>query len=863
MTLAPRPNHRESLMKKATAALLATTFIASGAVLPRFAMAAEEPSISESTDIVVTARRVEERLQDVPISMTVFSQETLDNQNVFSSKDLATYTPSLSANTRYGSDLASFAIRGFSQDARTTASVGVYFADAVVPRSSPLSAAGDGAGPGNLFDLQSVQVLKGPQGTLFGRNTTGGAVVLVPKRPTDNLEGYVEGSVGNYDMRRVQAVLNAPLADTFRVRLGVDRQKRDGYLRNISGIGPEKLADVDYTAARLSVVGDLTPDLENYLVVMYAKSDNSGSSPKVTDCYTRENILSGPYGYACQQIARERDAGDLAVTNWLPFTHQRVETWQIINALKWQASDYLTVKNINSYGQVKQHQAIDMNGLFVPLGDTLQMPSNSPPYYANVGVPAQYQGLWFGHDTSIAPPGLNTGDQETFTQELQFQGTVPSNDLTWQAGIYFERSAPLGFSGSQAMNSAICSDYDEYANWACADAAAVTGSSRALGSRNLNIGTVNYRNIAVYAQGTYEVTPTLSIDAGIRYTWDKSWGSSRTLLASYSAATRWNTPTFQCTDPSLTYVSGSADCHQEYKQTSSAPTWIVGLNYKPVEDVMLYAKYSRGYRQGSISPIAALGFKSYEPETVDVYEIGSKTTWHGAAPGYFNISAFYNDFRDMQLQVSFQDLNNVSPNLSPLPAVVNAGKSTIYGVEAEFGIRPFEGFALTASYGYIHTELNSIQDPDLSQQPPGFYDTIGSKPVAGSRLTGTPDHKVAITANYSLPLPEAVGRVTIGGAYVYTGSIFHGYGAQVPRVDSIFSPDDKASDVSTAPGYSLMNFNVNWERIAGSNLDANFFITNAFDKRHFESRTLSASRGYTARYYGEPRMYGMKLRYSF
>ena len=850
-------------MKRAMGAMLASTIIAGAAGTPHLAFAAEEPEYTGGMDIVVTARRIEERLQDVPVSITVFNQETLDNQNVFSSKDLATYTPSLTANTRYGSDLASFAIRGFSQDARTTASVGVYFADAVVPRSSPLSAAGDGAGPGNLFDLQSVQVLKGPQGTLFGRNTTGGAVVLVPKRPTDNFEGYVEGAIGNYDMRRVQAVLNIPLADTFRIRAGVDRQTRDGYLRNISGVGPKDLADVDYVAARLSVVGDLTPDLENYLVVAYAKSDNNGSAPKMTDCYTRDNILSGPHVYACQQIARERAAGDLAVTNWLPFAHQSVETWQIVNAMKWQASDYLTIKNINSYGQVKQHQAIDMSGLLVPLNDSLRMPSNTPPYYTDANVPAQYQGLGFGHDTSIAPPGLHTGNQETFTQELQFQGTVPNGKLNWQAGLYFERSAPLGYSGSQAMNSAICQGYDEFANWTCADAAVVTGSSRAVGSRNLNIGTVNYRNVAIYSQGTYEFTPEFSIDAGIRYTWDKSWGTSRTLLAAYNAATGWNTPTFQCTDPSLAYVDSPADCQQDYRQNSSAPTWVLGLNYKPASDVMLYAKYSRGYRQGSISPIAALGFKSYEPEKVDVYEVGSKTSWQGSMPGYFNVSAFYNNFSNMQLQVSFQDLNTVLPNLSPLPAVVNAGKSTIYGVEAEFAIRPFEGFSLSASYGYIHTKLDSIEDPDLSTQLPGYYDTIGSKPIPGSRLTATPDHKFAVTANYIIPLPDSVGRVSLGGTYVYTGSIFHGYGAELPRVDSIFAPDDKAYNASFAPAYSLVNFNVNWDRIAGSNLDANFFMTNAFDKRHFESRTLSASRGYTARYYGEPRMYGVKLRYSF
>lgn len=139
---------------------------------------------SDLDEIVVTARRMEERLLDVPISITAYNQQQLTDRNVVAAGDLATYTPSLSANLRYGSDNASFAIRGFSQEIRTTASVGLYFADVVAARGGGSTPSGDGAGPGAFFDLQNAQVLKGPQGTLFGRNTTGGAVLLVPKKPT-------------------------------------------------------------------------------------------------------------------------------------------------------------------------------------------------------------------------------------------------------------------------------------------------------------------------------------------------------------------------------------------------------------------------------------------------------------------------------------------------------------------------------------------------------------------------------------------------------------------------------------------------------------------------------------------------------
>lgn len=244
--------------------LCSTAFASFGIAAPAIAEEVDD-SASTAADIIVTARRVEERLQDVPISITVFNQEQLTSRNVVNAADLAAFTPSLSANPNFGSDNSTFAIRGFVQDIGSPPSVGVYFAEVVAPRGGAMGfPTGDGAGPGSMFDLQNVQVLKGPQGTLQGRNTTGGAVMLVPQKPTRKFEGYVEGSIGNYDMRRLQAVVNAPVSDTLRIRLGLDHQTRDGYLINKSGIGPRDFADINYIAARASIVLDLTPDLENY-----------------------------------------------------------------------------------------------------------------------------------------------------------------------------------------------------------------------------------------------------------------------------------------------------------------------------------------------------------------------------------------------------------------------------------------------------------------------------------------------------------------------------------------------------------------------------------------------------------------------
>jgi iron complex outermembrane receptor protein len=848
--------------------LLAGTALGLGLAGPARAQDGNEGA--SAGDIIVTARRVEERLQDVPISMTVFSQEKLSQENVFSARDLAIYTPSLTANSRFGADFASFAIRGFTQEARTTASVGVYFADVVMPRSSGMSAAGDGAGPGAMFDLQNVQVLKGPQGTLFGRNTTGGAVILMPKRPTDEVEGYVEGSVGNHNLRRIQSVINLPLAETLRVRAGVDWQKRDGYLKNVSGYGPRDFADIDYVAARFSVLWDVAPDVENYTVASYTKSTPNGAVPKITDCHYNPRAgqvpASAPFILGCQQIAREQNQGRHAVTGWLPFASQSLETWQVINNTKWQVSDTLTIKNIVSFGQVTQDQAVDLFGVWNPVGATLTLPTGTAPFFRTVAVPAQYQGMGWGSSTSIGADGAHAGDQRTFTEELQFQGTSADGSLNWQAGAYYERSTPVGFSGTQSMEGVFCNSREEWRTFRCTDASIVTGSPSPTGSRNYQVGKINYRNIGLYAQATYKFTDQLSVDGGIRYTWDKSWGSGRTVGVQYTAATGWNTPRFICTFPGLVYSDSFEDCGFDVRQSSKAPTWMLGVNFKPIEDVLLYAKYSRGYRQGSISPIAAFGFKSYEPEKVDVYEAGLKSSFDGAVRGTFNVSGFYNDFSNMQLQVAFQDLlpNTSLPPLSPNPAIVNAGSARIWGVEAEATLQPVEGLTLNAAYSYLNTKLTDFVAPDLSGQITNGYDTVSSAPKVGSRLQFTPKYKLTLGANYRLPIAEEAGKASFGITFVRTGSVYYGEDLTAAlRVGSIFTPDSRHYPSNVAPAYNLLNLNFAFENIAQSNLSLFGFVTNVTNTLYYDSRSLSGSRGFNARYIGEPRMYGMRVRYSF
>lgn len=839
------------------ARFLAGSALGLGLSVPAWAQEGASTAESDASAIIVTARRVEERLQDVPISITVFNQEQLTNQNISSGRDLATITPSLNVNTRFGSDNASFSIRGFTQEARTTSSVGVYFADVVLPRASTISASGEGAGPGFLFDLENVQVLKGPQGTLFGRNTTGGAVVLSPKRPTDQVEGYVEGSFGNHNMRRLQAVVNLPASDTLRFRAGIDWQKRDGYLKNVSGVGPKDFANIDYLAARFSVLWDVTDDIENYTVASYSESKPNGALPKITDCLNTPAAVRN-----CEQIERERGLGDYVIANSLPWAHQHMKVWQVVNTTEWQASDNLTVKNIASYGQSILDQATDVTGVWNPL-----TPMTTNAQGVPVAVPDAWVGMGYGSSTTQSPFDGHSAAQWTFTEEVQLQGSSFEGALDWQAGVYFERNGPVGFSGTQSIGGALCNNIEQWETFTCTDPAAALGSDTQLGpGTNHQIGKVNFRNIGLYAQGTYKFTDQFSIDAGLRYTWDKTWGFGESIGVRYSGDTGWNTPTFGCLNDKV-YEGSFSDCRTHLSQKTSAPTWMVGLNYKPIDDILIYAKYSRGYRQGSVSPLAAVGFQKYGAEKVDVYEGGIKSSFNGPIRGTFNISGFYNDFRDMQMQLTFMDLvpNTDIPNMSPNPSITNIGKARIWGFEVESTLQPFEGLSLQASYSYINTELLSSTFDGFPNAPDQGYDTLSTIPEPGTRLPFTPKYKLTVGANYTLPLDRELGKISVGGTFIRTGSIYYGEDAGQNAglyEDSIFAPGSPNIPYATSPAYNLVNFNVNWENIGQSAVSLSAFMTNAFGKVYFGARSPS-SRGFTQRYYGEPRMYGLRLRYDW
>jgi len=913
--------------------LLGTVF--TGAVGAGPALAQDSSGASASSDIIVTARRVEERLQDVPISITVFDQQQLTKRNIAVAADLAVYTPSLSINQRYGPEKSAFNIRGFNQDASTAPTVGVYFAEVVGVRAQGGTTSGNSVGAGAFTDLQNVQVLKGPQGTLFGRNTTGGAILLTPKKPGDSLEGYVQGTYGNFDNTRVEAALNVPLADTFKVRVAIDRNKRDGYMKNLAAdtagnrIGPDAYNDLNYTYARLSVVADLTPDLENYTIFHYSNSKTNGYASRIIGCASEtspinplitNNILppgstpspatglvnpaySGTrelQSRSCAiQLARQNARGDgpytVETSNADPFLD--IQQWQIVNTTTWKAGDHITIKNIMSYGEFRERANFDLGSANFVIPNTGTSPIFGPGFdltkisqqlnltgqvdpvtrlalgaalYGAAGTPYGRIVL----DTS----GPNTGNatESTFTEEFQIQGSW--DHLNFVVGGYLEFARPTGWSEGRTAIFLNCSRPQDLA---------CTNPLR-FGSISESSTKLSFDNHGLFGQATYNVTDKLALTGGIRYTFDKITGSTRSTRAGFSANATTG-PLFAdpatgvliaraCTDslrhnkvgptadPRVVANPPAADrsvCITELTNKSQKPTWVINADFKPTPDLMVYAKYARGYRQGGLN-FTNPGVETWAPEKTDNFEVGTKATFRGAVSGYFNLAAFYNKLSNQQVFAALiPDQLNASLGVAGGNAVINAGKSRIYGAEVDASVLFFDSLRFDAGYTYLNTKITAGgaralrgDGSELGQLIVGSpFGEISPTSVVGSAFANTPKHRLTLTGTYTLPLDESVGNISFGATWVHTSSSVNDY--SVPAfVDGIA--------VGFTPSNDIINLNLDWKGIAGSSIDAAVFVTNLTKERY----TVANGGGWNSAGVAEillnqPRFYGVRLRYNF
>jgi iron complex outermembrane receptor protein len=617
-------------------------------------------------------------------------------------------------------------------------------------------------------------------------------------------------------------------------------------LRNLSPIGPDRLNDLDYLAVRASIVADLTPDLENYTIASYNRSDTRGTVNKALVCTSAlpplnvfDSSTVGPNFFApsaCDNIAAQDAAGYYTVHSAVPNPRSKVTTWQIINTTTWQASDALVVKNIVSYAEQRQTIQSSVFGIYATVRPNL------PNSYA------AYPGEQF-HMNMINPlPRGANSSQSTFTEELQLQGGSGDGRLVWQAGGYMELSDPLDTSGNQTAGSINCADV---ATFECTDVLSPTfsvpfGMPIPVGFVNETKARTKFRNYGVYGQATYELVDRLKLTAGLRYTWDKMSTDTQLIVNNIIGGVAMPT---RCGREDVT----PPDCRSIASVSSDEPTWVLGLDYTPIDDVLLYAKYSRGYRAGGLKIDGPVEYTTFEPEKLDTYEIGLKSSFRGAIRGTFNLAGFYNDFSNQQIHFGFSA--KPGRGVASTAGAVNAGKSRLYGFEADLNLIPLEGLVLTGSYTYLKTEIRAIDPVTL---PPASPYEVQALVTKGDPLLLAPKHKLSVGASYTLPIDDSIGQITFGATYVYTSEQLSNY------VDRFFVPLTGGVNYSVLPATDLVNVNVNWNSVAGAPVDVSFFATNVTKEKYATFYDgLFAGTGFETGALGEPRMYGVRVKYRF
>jgi iron complex outermembrane receptor protein len=613
----------------------------------------------------------------VPMSITAITNQTLQQTSITTGTDLIKLVPTLNVQQEATQPDPIYSLRGIRDG------VVAYFNEV------PVAAVDD-----QLFDLSSVQALAGPQGTLFGRNSTGGALLFLPQRPTDHFGGYVEAGYGNYNWRQLTAILNIPVNDKLQIRLDGRLVARDPVVKNLIGPGEQSL---NRDVGRVSILFSPTPNVSNYTVLAYSHRDESpvaiisSNVVPTAGCFQLAPPPAPPtclYGSLPSQYgALQNKLGIRTISDSTP-AYLKADQYDLSNIFTAKLPAGLTFKYIFGY-EYKTFNEFSSK--------------------ATINLPFQ-----IGLD-QVRP-------ETTLTNEVQLQGKAFNNRLNWTVGGFNEINYVNFF-----LSFALFAPQNVGFN---------------LNSDTNNASISKLTSNAVYGQGTFAITDKLNFTAGIRYT-----SESPSLQASYI------TPEFTFFGPQVCGLpnqlsSPLADCVRHLKSSYSAITYNISLDYHLSHNMLLYVTTRRGFNGGGFNSNATNDPGSpqsaYGPETITDYEVGVNSEGRvGRVPFRVNLSGYYAGYTNIQRTVQGVDSNDV-----PFLGIINGPSATIYGIQLESTWRLTPHLTVSANYGFLHTQYNSSVEGfsagnQFAQAPEHTVNLIATytHPVpAGGNVVATVDY---------------------------------------------------------------------------------------------------------------------------
>ena len=796
---------------------------------------AQQPATTGG-DIVVTANKREENANRVGLSITAISGDTLTERRVTSVQDIAAAVPGLKY-AESGTNTPIYTLRGIGFNEE---SLGVYPSVSVytdeVPLPFPvLTLRG-------AFDLERVEALKGPQGTLFGQNATGGAINYIAAKPTETLRYGADFSYGRFNNFTENGFVSGPLGDNAGFRLAVTAGRSDGWQRSLTRPNDRNGAQ-NYIAGRLTLTATPSSNLRLRGTVT-AWQDRGEPQAAQLIAVRAQNAAAVQAGVLASPFApRDPRAADWTTrANYVAFANPFGAAAGTNVTIASRTTPRLDPRSNRKFIQGSLRADLDLGDVATLTSITSYLDFSQQLYSDKDGT-AQ----------AVANIGPSPADIHSFSQEVRI-ASAGQTDFRWVVGANYENSRTFEDQNLTFAN----------------------GSSSAPGTLFINTtgSEVNQRirNYAFFANGEYDFTDQLTLKLGGRYTNSRnradlcSKGNGDGTVSAlfnllpvlvFGVAPGSFTPitTNSCYPLNTRFVPG-----QRFVDTLAEDnfSWRGGLDFKPNATTLLYANVSRGYKAGSYPTAAGSDFRSYRPvtqESVTSYEAGFKASLADRMV-QFNGAAFYYDYNNKQIRGKLVD-----PVFDVLDLLINVPKSRVLGAEGELTLRPTTGFTIAGSVTYLDSKVRTSNGTHFIGAT-AYGNSCGTAAApapcdfTGSELPFTPHWSYALDADYRFDMGDSAFSIGAGvRGQSSSVSTLNGRSIQFRNLAN----DRHAAGIDlpfVIPSYAVVDARAGYEfsdrryrvSVWGKNIFNRYYVTNA---NHYLDTTV--------RFVGMPATYGVTL----
>ena len=788
--------------------------------IPSFTFSAEEES-SIFDEVVVTARKREETAQSVPIPITALGGDLMEARNVTEIADITKLTPNLSFSAQgINSTVTNVFLRGIGQSNWSETQdpkIGIYIDGVYLSRPQ--------GGMLDLIDVDRVEVLRGPQGTLFGRNTTAGLIHIITKDPTEAFEGFANLGVGTEGHIVMRGVLNVPISDKLSARFAVMSKETDGFIKNQITGQDQGNEDSQSLRASLKYTGDT---YNARLTFDHFESDEL-------------SMLS-----SCRFIAPTNGA----VATGFPAIAYLAGTYDTMRKNCQETNRNLGRDNNPNQNATSETDSFTLTqSLDIGIG-TLTMISNHREI-------ENYNGTWgwgmgSGNSPTTSTTNLldvinNRSENDVDSHEIRLSGDT--DNLSWTIGAYTFEEDNYGI-----IDVPVLRGYTPPAPTAwpmfylvipgVLNVAETVIGTQMFGSRT-QYNDVTNSNDAFFAEGTFILNDKTDITLGVRKTED----DRKYTRGQYLYGSGAFDPTNNCPgniDPT-TMIAKSETCFQEvdYSETTSR----VILSHANTENVMTYYSYSKGYSSGGFNQ--AIDMKAFLPEISDNFEVGFKSTLRDGTLR-LNGTYFYNIYENQQITVG-----RVIDG-QPTADIINAKEAQIEGIEFDLLAQLSDNWALTMTFGFMDGKYNSFTVDDYAYDPATFVTTITQRDLSDTPFGYSGDGGKSHTFDMALIHTQALSS-----------------GTNVVSQIGLTKRDNSWGTLRHTPGSEMPGYNLVDGRIAFNLADGVTTITlwgtNLTDKEYRSGMLWQGgdpeigdpSLGMAADYWGQPRRFGIEWRRDF